>query len=55
MNNEIFSCEEHIDMAIDDFVNDRGQAPEVMMYSGQKCNYCSNLAVYIVKAAEEFI
>jgi len=55
MNKKIFSCEEHVDMAIDDYVNDKGEAPEVLMDSGHKCNYCENAAVYIVKQPEDFI
>lgn len=42
-------------MAIDDYVNFNGEAPEVLRHSGNKCKYCSNDAVYIVKQPEDFI
>jgi CxxH/CxxC protein (TIGR04129 family) len=55
VNKEFFSCEEHIDMAIDDYVNYEGEAPEVLRDSGHKCKYCDNVAVYVVKQPEEFL
>ncbi|MBN2284846.1 MAG: CxxH/CxxC protein [Tissierellales bacterium] len=54
MKNEIYACEEHIDMAMDDFVNDNEAAPEVLSYAGEKCNYCDRMAVYLVRRPEEF-
>ncbi len=55
VNKEFFSCEEHIDMAIDDYVNYEGEAPEVLRDSGHKCKYCDKVAVYVVKQPEEFL
>lgn len=55
VNKEIFSCQEHIDMAIDDYVNYEGQAPEVLRKLGNRCRYCNNEAIYIVKEPEEFL
>lgn len=54
MDKEIFSCEEHIDMAIDDYVNYFEEAPEVLKITLEKCAYCDRAAYYSVKKPSEF-
>lgn len=54
MNKEIFSCEEHIDMAIDDYVNFFEEAPEILNIDTGKCEYCDRVACYSVKKPSEF-
>ncbi len=48
MNNEskIYTCEKHVDIGIDDFVNTSHQAPDVEMVKEKKCDYCDKKAVY---------
>jgi CxxH/CxxC protein (TIGR04129 family) len=45
-------CEEHVDMAIDMYVDETEQAPNVSLItvdnSDQSCDFCENKAVYIV-------
>ncbi|BDG45398.1 CxxH/CxxC protein [Saccharococcus caldoxylosilyticus] len=45
-------CEEHVDMAIDMYVDETEQAPNISLISvdnsGQSCDFCENKAVYIV-------
>jgi CxxH/CxxC protein (TIGR04129 family) len=45
-------CEEHVDMAIDMYVDETEQAPNVSLIpvdnSAQSCDFCENKAVYIV-------
>ena len=48
LTNNKFSCEEHIDMAIDDFLVEEERFPSVDKTSNNKCDYCSNKAIYIV-------
>ena len=43
-----FCCEEHIDMAFDDFINDNETFPDFEYVSGMKCSYCSNDAKYML-------
>ena len=47
----IFSCEEHIEMAIDDYVNYEEKAPQMKNVSdeyNEKCLYCDKGAKYIL-------
>jgi len=45
-------CEEHIDIAIDMYVDKMEQAPNISFISVDKhdklCDFCANKAVYIV-------
>jgi CxxH/CxxC protein (TIGR04129 family) len=54
MKVEIYACEEHIDMALEDFVNAKEEAPEILSVSSGKCAYCDRMALYFIKKAEEF-
>jgi CxxH/CxxC protein (TIGR04129 family) len=45
----IFACEEHIEIALDDFVNLEEKAPQMIKLSeleNKKCNYCNNKSEY---------
>lgn len=44
MNKEkvIYSCDEHMEMAIDDFVNNVELAPTIEKCEDKKCDYCAN-------------
>ena len=42
----IYACMEHIEMALDDFINYNEDAPNMEKCEGKKCCYCENDAVY---------
>jgi CxxH/CxxC protein (TIGR04129 family) len=45
-------CEEHIELAIDMYIDERETAPEIEKISVDKqvlhCDFCKNQAIYIV-------
>jgi len=43
---QIYTCKEHVDIGIDDFVNYNHQAPDVEIIEDKKCDYCEKEAVY---------
>jgi CxxH/CxxC protein (TIGR04129 family) len=44
---EIYTCHDHVDMGIDDYVNSKNKAPDIIKISSNKrCNYCNKEAVY---------
>lgn len=45
----IYACLEHVEMAIDDFVNKAETAPEVQKIQNEKCSYCKEEAQYEIK------
>ena len=46
----IFACIDHVDQALDDYVNDKEAAPELIKtYEEKKCSYCQKNAEYIIK------
>lgn len=45
----IYACTEHVEVAIDDYVNGKETAPEICRISDKKCDYCSSEAEYEVK------
>lgn len=45
----IFACKAHVEMAIDDFVNEKEAAPEIINTQKNKCNYCKEDAEYEIK------
>ncbi|NNU83614.1 CxxH/CxxC protein [Geobacillus sp. BMUD] len=46
----IFTCEEHVDIAIDQYVDETEQAPDLLPVdnSGKQCDFCERRAVYAV-------
>lgn len=49
----IYSCEEHIDIAIDTIVDDYETFPQLTKVTEEKrlsttCEYCQNQAIYVV-------
>lgn len=44
--NTIFACNKHIEIAIDDFVDKYEEAPDMLIESNTKCNYCEELAIF---------
>ncbi|WP_312699663.1 CxxH/CxxC protein [Sedimentibacter sp.] len=46
MEDIIFACREHIEIAIDDFVNETEAAPQIAAVSNEICSYCSEKAEY---------
>lgn len=47
---EIFACMEHVDCALDDYVNIKEAAPELIRTNEEKkCSYCQKNAEYIIK------
>lgn len=50
MKDKIYSCEEHIGEALDDFVNNNESAPQMKkVENAAKCSYCTEDAVYIIE------
>lgn len=45
----IYTCREHVEMAIDDFVNKREAAPQIVKVQDKKCSYCKEDAEYEIK------
>lgn len=48
-NKVIYSCKEHIETALDDFINFEGKAPTmniILPLSDIKCSYCVKKAEY---------
>ena len=51
MYNNFYSCDEHIDEVIDDFINLYNETPEIIFnneFNEICCNYCSNYAKYLL-------
>ena len=42
----IYTCIEHIDMALDDYVNEAEVAPVMEKCEDKTCDYCSNKSSY---------
>lgn len=50
MYEEIFACMEHVKQAIDDYVNSKEAAPQLIKTDKkEKCSYCKKNAEYIIK------
>lgn len=45
----IYACKEHVEIALDDFVNDMEEAPEITVADKEKCSYCNEKAEYEIK------
>ncbi len=48
-NKIIYACKEHIDIALDDYVNEEEKAPQMKIVAdlgNLKCSYCENKAEY---------
>ncbi|HHZ01084.1 MAG TPA: CxxH/CxxC protein [Tissierellia bacterium] len=47
---EIYACMEHVDQAIDDYVNHMEAAPQLnKAEEAKKCAYCQKSAEYLIK------
>lgn len=47
MKKAIYCCEEHVDMAFDDFLLEREETPDLMKVEEHiSCDYCSEKALY---------
>lgn len=47
----IYACAEHIEIAIDDYVNSEEKAPQMEIVAkdyNKKCTYCSEQAKYVL-------
>ncbi len=42
----IYTCNEHIEIALDDFVNEVEEAPAMEKCEDKNCDYCSNKSTY---------
>lgn len=50
MYEEIFACMEHVEQAIDDYVNSKEAAPQLIKTDKkEKCSYCKKNAEYIIE------
>lgn len=50
--NTIYACDQHIEIALDDFVNKYEKAPEIFQVLNHKCSYCEKKATYEIKFIE---
>ena len=47
---KIYTCMEHVEQAIDDYVNCKEAAPQLIKTDKEeKCSYCKKNAEYIIK------
>lgn len=47
----IYSCLEHAELALDDFVNNEEKAPQIeKIQEENKCSYCEKAAEYKIEA-----
>jgi CxxH/CxxC protein (TIGR04129 family) len=53
--NNKYCCEEHVDLAFDDFLVENEVFPVMIDSSEHQCNYCKNKARYVLSASEESI
>ncbi|QSX05011.1 CxxH/CxxC protein [Sedimentibacter sp. zth1] len=44
----IFACKEHVEMVIDDYVNEFEVAPKIEVCTDKVCKYCSNQSEYVI-------
>jgi CxxH/CxxC protein (TIGR04129 family) len=49
----IYSCLEHCEMAIDEYVNSYEEAPCIDKISGKKCNFCQKEAAYKIFSSKD--
>ena len=49
LNEEIFSCMEHVDIAMEEFINDYERSPILVENNNEKCFYCKKNSKYQVK------
>ncbi|MPQ43408.1 CxxH/CxxC protein [Clostridium tarantellae] len=47
--NNILSCQQHVDIAIDEFINDNGTFPELIENKEGNCDYCKKESKYEIK------
>jgi CxxH/CxxC protein (TIGR04129 family) len=49
-NKIIYACEDHVEMALDDYINESETAPKLMKIQDekQKCSYCREEAKYLI-------
>lgn len=50
--NLIYACEDHIDLAIDDFLVENETFPVLSKADNGTCSYCENAAVYVLNKSE---
>ena len=47
---DILACMEHVEQAIDDYVNYKEAAPQLIKADeDEKCSYCQKTAEYLIK------
>lgn len=49
LNEKIFSCMEHIEIAMEEFINDYEKSPNLIENNSEKCSYCKETSKYEVK------
>lgn len=47
--NKYFACNDHIDIAMDEYINDNETFPELIKSNEEKCSYCNNKSEYEIK------
>lgn len=48
-SNCILTCKEHVDIAMDEIINDSERFPIIEISNDGNCVYCDKIAEYVVK------
>lgn len=43
------ACDEHIDIAIDDYINEKESFPNMITHENGKCSYCDKNSKYMIE------
>lgn len=46
-----YACEEHLDEAMDDIINEKETFPVIEKCNEGQCSYCTNKSEYVIKAS----
>lgn len=46
---KMFSCMEHIDLVMEEFINEYEKSPDLIENNNGKCSYCNQTSKYEVK------
>lgn len=47
--NSLYGCENHIDIIIDEFINNNMTFPEITFNEEEKCSYCNKQSKYEIR------
>lgn len=47
--NSSFACEDHVNIAIDEFINEYEEFPILEQNTEVKCKFCDRNSIYVIK------